>query len=197
MTYWSPLKGNTIIMALVIDDIETERLRLTALSFDHSEPMFRLWSHPEVCRYSGTVTDYDRNEIPMPAATPKESDKIIDFWERAAADGWGFRWAILRRSNDQFIGHVGFNSLGEVSEIAYHLHPDHWGEGLMSEAARAAIGWARTSMPKTVLEAFIEPANLSSGRLALALGFSATGRVSEGAECFRLRPGTPPQKKAI
>lgn len=184
-------------MALVIEEIQTERLRLTILSFDHSEPMFRLWSHPEVCRYSGTVTDYDRNEIPMPAATPRDSDKIIDFWEQAAADGWGFRWAILLRSNDQFVGHVGFNSLGEVSEIAYHLHPDNWGQGLMSEAVGAAIAWAQASMPETVLEAFVEPANLSSVRLVHRLGFSATGRISEGAECFQLRPGAPTQKKAI
>ncbi len=184
-------------MTLVVDDIKTDRLLLTALTQAHSAGMFSLWSNAEVCRYSGTVTDYDRIEIPMPAATSGESDKIIDFWERAAADGWGFRWAILRPANNQFIGHVGFNSLGEVSEIAYHLHPDHWGEGLMSEAARAAIAWARAAAPETVLEAFIEPANLSSARLARRLGFSPTGRVSDGAECFQLRPDAPARKKAI
>lgn len=180
-------------MALHIECIETERLLLTALSYDHSEPMFSLWSHPDVCRFSGLVTDYDRNEIPMPAASRDDSDKIIDFWIRAAADGWGFRWAMLDRPSGRMFGHIGFNSLGAVSELAYHLHPDHWGKGVMSEAAAAAVNWARHSTPETILEAFIEPENKGSIRLALRLNFTPTGQFSDGAECYRLDPGTPHQ----
>ena len=180
-------------MPLQIDTIETRRLLLTALSFNHSDPMFRLWSHPDVCRYSGTVTDYDRIEIQMPAASPAESDKIIDFWQRAAADGWGFRWAMLDRSSGRMFGHIGFNSLGPVSELAYHLHPDHWGKGIMSEAAAAAIDWARQSTPETTLEAFIAPENKASIRLALGLNFTPTGQFSDGAECYRLEPLSPTQ----
>ncbi|MCE7998151.1 MAG: GNAT family N-acetyltransferase [Rhodobiaceae bacterium] len=178
-------------MTLRIEDIETERLLLTALSYDHSEAMFRLWSHPDVCRYSGTVTDYDRNEIPMPAASREDSDKIIDFWQRATADGWGFRWAILECSTAQMLGHIGFNSLGPTSELAYHLHPDHWGKGIMSEAAAAAIGWALTTKPGTKLEAFIEPANTGSVRLAQRLHFSPTGHFSDGAERYERAPSIP------
>ena len=177
-------------MPLLVEDIETERLFLTALSSDHSQSMFGLWSHPEVCRFSGTVTDYDRNETPMPAASRTDSDKIIDFWQRAAADGWGFRWAILDRSNGHMVGHIGFNSLGPVCELAYHLHPDHWGKGIMSEAATAAIDWALKSMPDTTLEAFIEPENKGSIRLALHLNFEPTRHFSDGAECYRLEPDT-------
>ncbi len=180
-------------MPLQIEDIETDRLLLTALSFDHSIPMFRLWSHPDVCRYSGTVTDYDRIEIPMPAVSSAESDKIIDFWQRAAADGWGFRWAMLDRSNGLMCGHIGFNSLGPVSELAYHLHPDQWGKGIMSEAAAAAIDWARHSMPETTLKAFIDPENRGSIRLALRLNFTPTGQFSDGAKCYRLDPHAPTQ----
>lgn len=184
-------------MPLQIDDIETDRLLLTGLSFGHSTPMFRLWSHPEVCRYSGTVTDYDRIEIPMPAASSVESDKIIDFWQRAAADGWGFRWAMLDRSNGHMFGHIGFNSLGSVSELAYHLHPDHWGKGIMSEAAAAAIAWAWQSRPDTTLEAFIEPENKGSVQLALRLGFAPTGYFSDGAERYQQAPRTHSSRGGI
>ena len=173
-------------MPLHIEDIQTERLSLTALSFEHSKPMYQLWSHPDVCQYSGVVTDYDRIEIPMPAASPEASDKIIDFWQRAAADGWGFRWAVLERASGTFVGHIGFNSLGPVREIAYHLHPDHWGKGFMSEAGRTAIDWALATHSETVLEAFIDPANTGSIALITRLGFTATGTFSEGAECYRL-----------
>jgi RimJ/RimL family protein N-acetyltransferase len=173
-------------MPLPIEDVQTERLTLTALSFAHSAGMYQLWSHPDVARYSGEVTDYDRTKIPMPASAPTESDKIIDFWQRAAADGWGFRWAIIERASSTFVGHIGFNSLGTVSEIAYHLKPDHWGKGIMSEAGRAAIDWALTTNPETILKAFIEPANAGSVALITRLGFTATGIFEEGAECYRL-----------
>ncbi len=173
-------------MALQIEDIETERLRLTALSFKHSRPMFSLWSHPDVCRFSGTVTDYDRVEIPMPAASSEDSDRIIDFWQRAAVDGWGFRWAILERSSGHMVGHIGFNSIGPTFEIAYHLHPDHWGKGIMLDAAQAAIGWARRSHPGAELDAFIEPDNQGSIRLASRLNFVPTDEFSDGAQRYRL-----------
>ncbi len=173
-------------MPLSIEDVQTERLTLTALSRTHSADMYQLWSHPEVCRYSGVVTDYDRNEIPMPAVSPEESDKIIDFWQRAVADGWGFRWAVIERASGTFVGHIGFNSLGAVSEIAYHLNPEHWGKGIMSEAGGAAIEWALATNPETMLEAFIEPANAGSIALILRLGFRATDIFSDGAQCYRL-----------
>jgi ribosomal-protein-alanine N-acetyltransferase len=177
-------------MPLHIEDIQTERLLLTALSFEHSEAMYQLWSNPDVCRYSGLVTDYDRREIPMPAASAAESDKIIDFWLRASADEWGFRWAVIERASGTFLGHIGFNSLGPVSEIAYHLSPDHWGKGIMSEAATAAVGWALKTTPNTILEAFIEPENSGSIALIERLGFEPTGVFSEGAQCYRL-PSIP------
>ncbi len=170
---------------LLVEDIQTERLTLTALSLSHSAGMYRLWSHPDVVRYSGKVTDYDRTEIAMPASAPAESDKIIDFWRRAAADGWGFRWAVVERASNAFVGHIGFNSLGANSEIAYHLSPDHWGKGIMSEAGRAAIDWVLINNPDTVLEAFIEDANAGSIALITRLGFKATGTFNEGAQCYR------------
>ncbi|MEQ9142939.1 MAG: hypothetical protein RLO08_01140 [Parvibaculaceae bacterium] len=77
--------------SLSIPLLTTDRLRFVPLSFDHSDGMFRLWSHPDVCRYAGPVSDYDGNALSMPAAAPAVSDKIIDFWLRAGADGWGFR----------------------------------------------------------------------------------------------------------
>jgi len=127
----------------------------------------------------------------MPAASPAESDKIIDFWRRAATDGWGFRWAIIDRSTSLFVGHIGFNSLGALSEIAYHLLPAHWGKGIMSEAGRAAIDWALKTNPETTLEAFIEPDNAASIALIERLGLTATGAFSEGAQCYRFT--TPPK----
>ena len=157
---------------------------MAPLSMAHSAGVFELWSDPDVCRYSGIVKDYTGNVIPMPAATSKDSDRIIAFWIRAAEDGWGFRWAVsLDADSSRFVGMIGFNSLTVRAEIAYHLLPAHWGEGLMTEAAEAAINWLRTN-GSTELEAFIEPENTASAALAERLGMVRTGQFSAGAEQY-------------
>jgi taurine dioxygenase len=124
--------------------------------------MFRLWSSPEVCQYSGRLTDRHGNVIPSPVRNRGDSDKIVDFWTKAQEDGWGFRWALLRRASGEFVGTAGFNSLGPSSEYAYHLHPDHWHEGLMSEASAAAFAWLASEDFSTVIEAVIAPENANS-----------------------------------
>lgn len=149
----------------------------------HSQGMFKLWSDPAVCQFSGTVTDYDQNVIAMPAVTPQESDRIIDFWIKAAQDGWGFRWAVMVQDTDQFAGTVGFNARGRCAEIAFHLIRDYWGQGIMSEAAEAAIKY-QVEQGSAEIEAFIEPDNKGSIALAKRLGLSATETFSEGAQRY-------------
>ena len=146
--------------------------------------MYALWSDPDVCRYSGEVLDYEGNLIPTPVSGSVFSDKIIDFWERAAQDGWGFRWAVmLRRATNEFAGTVGFNSLTDPSEIAYHLLPSFWGKGYMAEACRAAIDW-RMRLGPTGIEAFIEPDNERSTTMARRLGLTETAEKSGTALRF-------------
>ena len=147
----------------------------------HSEGMFELWSDADVCRYSGVVKDYDGNVLPTPIQTQAHSDLIIDFWLRAAADEWGSRWSVLL--SNQFVGTIGFNSLTDCAEIAYHLIPNYWGMGIMTEAYTAASKWAVTR-GVTHLEAFIEPENEGSKALAQRMGMQSTGEVSEGAERY-------------
>jgi len=170
---------------LNIPGLTTRRLRLEPLSTDHASGMFRLWSDPEVCRYSGVVRDYAGNSIDMPAATSAESDLIVDFWIRAARDGWGFRWAVMIADGNGFAGTVGFNTLTDCAEIAYHLLPDYWGRGVMNEACQAAIDWRRGDRGSGI-EALIEPDNSASIALVRRLGLSPTGEFSEGSQRYRM-----------
>lgn len=172
--------------SLSIPLLTSERLRFVPLSFDHSEGMFRLWSHPDVCRHAGPVSDYDGTALSMPAAAPAVSDKIIDFWLRAAADGWGFRWALEERKNGVFLGILGFNALGPTGEIAYHLDPDHWGQGYMSEAGERACRWAAAEGWRR-MDAFIEPENKRSVGLAERLGFRRVEKGPDGTDRYTLR----------
>jgi ribosomal-protein-alanine N-acetyltransferase len=148
--------------------------------------MFALWSDPEVCRYSGKACDFDGHAIALPAASSKDSDRIIDFFVRGADAGTAFRWAVILTAGRLFIGTVGFNALGTSAEFAYHLIPECWGQGLMREASRPALAWLKSRGDCEEVEAFIEPENLASIGFATRLGFRATGDVSDGTQRYAL-----------
>ena len=61
--------------------------------------------------------------------------------EPDAESGFG-SWAVVDRSTGVALGGVGLKPLpdgeGEV-EIFWHFHPDSWGNGFASEAARAVL----------------------------------------------------------
>lgn len=165
---------------LAIPTLATARLRLEPLTLAHSAGMFALWSEPQVCRYSGPAFDLSGAPIRLPALTPDDSDAIIIFFLKGASDGVRFRWAMRRLADDAFVGAIGFNSLGACAELAYHLHPDAWGSGLMTEAATAALRWVR-DYPAAQVEVFVAPENTASIRLAERLGLRAAGETSGDA----------------
>lgn len=167
--------------------LESQRLRLEPLSMDHSDGMFEMWRQAAVQEFSGPAQDEFGVQINLPAQTHQDSDRLIRFWLQAAMDGWGFRWAVLLREDESFIGHIGFNSLTNCSEIAYHMNPQRWGHGYMTEAVNTAIDWRIRSGARQI-EAFIEPENAESIRLALRLGMAPTSEFSEGARRYLLSP---------
>lgn len=172
--------------ALTVPTLMSERLILQPLSATHSSGMFAMWSQAAVCEYSGAAFDQYGEPITLPAETPADSDKIIDFFVRSAANGTRFRWALVSASGGEFVGAAGFNALGPCSEYAYHQDPRFWGQGFMTEASLAAFKWLRTQPGCGEVEAFIEPENKASIRLAKRLGLVATGLFSEGAERYAM-----------
>jgi ribosomal-protein-alanine N-acetyltransferase len=167
-------------------NLSTERLLLEPLGRHHSRGMFLLWSREEVCRYSGPAANWAGHPIRLPARTAADSDDIIEFFECAARADEAFRWAVVQREGEEFVGAVGFNRLSPAAELAFHLRPEFWGRGFMREAAGAALGWLQTERPGLPIEAFIEPDNLLSIGLAQRLGFRKTGTSPGRAERYVL-----------
>lgn len=167
----------------------TERLFLEPLGVEHSPGMFLLWSDDQVCRHSGAARDWSGNPIRLPVSGPADSDRIIDFFERAAEAELGLRWAVVRCWDGEFLGAVGFNRLSPAAELAFHLRAAFWGQGFMREAAECALGWLQGYRPQLPVEAFIEPGNQRSIGLARRLGFQATGTSAEGGQRYVLAAG--------
>lgn len=168
--------------------LTTERLSLEPLSASHAQGMFDLWSEPEVCRYSGSAEDIDGNPIELPARNIDASNLILDFFLHHQALGNGFRWAVCRKFSG-FVGALGFNELGPCAELAYHQHPQFWGQGLMTEACRAAISWVTRDFGASSVQAFVDPDNTASIRLLERLAFHPTGELRDGAIRYLLDGG--------
>jgi RimJ/RimL family protein N-acetyltransferase len=98
--------------------------------------IYDTYSRGEVARWLGAV--------PRAMADPAEAVAGVARWHELYEDSAGRygAWAIEVRGTGTVAGTVLFKELpngdGEV-EVGWHLHPDSWGHGYGTEAARGAI----------------------------------------------------------
>ena len=141
------------------------------------------------------LTDiYQREEITRwVGGTPSVPlDELVARWAAVSAldERYGC-WAI-ECPDSEIAGTVLFkplpNGVGEV-EVGWHLHPDSWGHGYATEAARAVIerGFA-AGVPEVY--AVVRPGNRASMAVCARLGMQPLGRYRRWygveLETFRL-----------
>jgi RimJ/RimL family protein N-acetyltransferase len=73
------------------------------------------------------------------------------------------------------VGAISFRALHETPVIGYWLGRPYWGQGLMSEAVTAALGWLFTACDAAAVEASVMQENPASAALLRKLGFDITG----------------------
>jgi RimJ/RimL family protein N-acetyltransferase len=139
-----------------------------------------LYGREEVTRWLGGT----------PTVPPAE---LVARWAAVHArdDRFGC-WAIEPRRGGPVAGTVLFkplpNGVGEV-EVGWHLHPDSWGHGYATEAARAVIerGFGE-GLPEVY--AVVRPGNDASLAVCRRLGMTPLGRLRRWydveLEAFRL-----------
>jgi [ribosomal protein S5]-alanine N-acetyltransferase len=90
--------------------------------------------------------------------------------------GWGF--AFTARDDDKVLGYVGVlwiaRPIGRAS-IGYWTCPAGRGRGLTTDAVRTVADWVLAHAGVARLEAFIEPWNTESVRVAEGAGFQREG----------------------
>jgi RimJ/RimL family protein N-acetyltransferase len=141
------------------------------------------------------LTDiYGRVEVTRWLGGPPQltAEQIVGRWDAvsAADDRFGC-WAI-ELADGTVAGTVLFkplpNGVGEV-EVGWHLHPECWGHGYATEAARAVIerGFAE-GLPEVY--AVVRPGNEASSAVCRRLGMTPLGRFRRWydveLEAFRL-----------
>jgi ribosomal-protein-alanine N-acetyltransferase len=142
------------------DEIRTARLILRRPTMADAPVLHRrLYSDPEVMRYGSRLPDKDvaqTAEFLAKAIATNESGESDDF-------------VILL--GGEIVGKCG---LWRGNEIGFQIAREHWGKGLVREAAEAVLARARTRGFGSVT-ADVDPRNTRSLALLARLGFAVTG----------------------
>lgn len=146
--------------------IVTDRLRLRPLTLDDVDDLHAVYSHPLVSRWIGEHT------------RAKVEEEVRLQIAHQGEHGWSF-WAVEDRETGRLLGDCGlqpFEHDGPEVELGYDLHPDAWGRGLGTEAARAVLAHAFGTPGLDRVVAVVRPDNLASRRVLEKSGFT---RVAE------------------
>jgi ribosomal-protein-alanine N-acetyltransferase len=142
-------------------EIVTPRLRLRRARMDDLADLHAVFADPRAMRYW---------------SSPPHADI-------AAAARWlPYLVASLPPDRDDFVVERGGRVIGKAgawlgAEIGFILHPDHWGEGVATEALTAALPHVFASLELERVTADVDPRNAAALRLLARLGFRETGRA--------------------
>ncbi len=160
--------------------LRTDRLLLRHWEKSDLAAFFDLYSREEVARWLGA---HPRR----PLATAAEAQERLGRWheyERGLSPPFGL-WAVVPCAAGALPGHpVGTLLLllplsdddgpTGLVEVGWHLHPEHQGQGLATEAARAVLALAAKAGIDEVL-AITDVDNAASQRVAARLGMTDEG----------------------
>jgi RimJ/RimL family protein N-acetyltransferase len=171
---------------------ETERLIVRPWTDSDADVarLYDIYSRWEVSRWLGNP--------PAVMASPDEAAPRIERWNTFGANLGGRRgiWAIQRRDTGVVAGSVLLVPLADADgtrgaehEVGWHLHPDSWGNGFATEAARGAIDMGFADGLEEIY-AVVYPDNAPSLRVCQRLGMTPLGRTDRWygveLEAFRL-----------
>ncbi len=142
-------------------EIRTARLSLRRARPDDLAAIHAIMSDARAMRFWSTL--------------PHESMAVTEPWfEQQFFSGVPGRdeWIIER--DGRVVGNIG---IWNMPEFGFILHPDAWGQGIGSEAARAFIDYAFATHDIEAITADVDPNNAASLNLLRKLGFTETGRA--------------------
>ena len=149
--------------------LETPRLILRPHQLEDYSSMLRLWTSPEVTRFTSGNRPSTREEI---------WQRLLRYAGLWSLLGFGY-FAITDKTSGAFLGEAGLAdfhrqidpSLDGHAEAGWAVIPDHWGNGFAREAVVAILGWHAGVTDRRPVACIINPENGVSVRLARDVGF--------------------------
>ena len=149
--------------------IRTRRLSLRRFEEADGEALHDYLSRPEAVRFE----PYGVQSLPQ----------CVEEAGRRAHDP-AF-WAVCLPASGKLVGNLYFNAEEprpwRTYELGYVLHPDHWGRGFGTEAARGLLGVAFAHWGVHRVVARCNPVNTASWRLLERCGFRREGHLIANA----------------
>ncbi len=145
--------------------LETERL------------MLRSWRTDDVAAFHAVNSDPEVMATLGPLMSVGEVAALIERMQGIEAEHGHCFWAMVRRDDARLIGWCGAirGSVGPIVgkiEIGWRMARDYWGQGLVSEAARATCDWAFANRADDSLWAITNTDNHRSRAVMERLGMS-------------------------
>src|SRR5690349_6051668 len=144
--------------------LETQRLKLRALTMDDVPVLFEMHTNPLMNRYT------DRSKLKTMEEAVAKMKLILDNVEKRDT----LAWAIELKDSKKQIGDISFWRFVKEhyrAEIGYSLLPEYWDKGYMREAARCAIDYGFSICNIHSIEANVNPNNAASIKLLEKLNF--------------------------
>jgi nicotinate-nucleotide adenylyltransferase len=151
--------------AAAVPRLETQRLRLRALSPRDHGFVAALYADPEVMRhdFGGVRAPADADECATSDILHAREGSDFGTWIVERREGCvRVGWVVLRRYSGR---------LSVETEIGYEFAPEHWGRGYALEAVRRVVRFAFQRQRLRRVVAIVRPSNRRSVRLLKKLGF--------------------------
>lgn len=128
-------------------------------TLDDLDELVRLRSDPEVMRYIGKQS------------REKVEQRLRYYISHYESHGLGM-WAVIHKRTGAMIGWCGLVFLDGTQEVevGYGVARDYWGQGLMTEAARASLRYGFEKLGLERIVAVAMPENSASRRIMEKLG---------------------------
>ena len=149
--------------------IKTDRLLLRQWVEDDFDPFAEMCSDQQVMEYFPNTQ------------THKQSHEMAKKIQSLIADrGWGL-WAVEIPHQSSFIGFVGLHipkdslPFSPCVEIGWRLSQHYWGNGYATEAAKAALDYAFSTLQLNQVVSFTTLSNVRSRAVMQKIGMSNSG----------------------
>lgn len=142
--------------------LESDRLILRCMKASDALALFANYSDEDIAK----------NFLDEPLKEIQQAEQFIEAFQEEFSQGKAITWAITFKETHQMIGTCSLMIReGASAEIGYDLAKAHWGQGLMTEALEAMLGYGFDELGLEMIKADTMSANARSINLLKRLQF--------------------------
>ena len=152
--------------------VASARLVLRTWQLEDAEALFKIYSNPELYRFTGAE--------PFPDVETTRRYMEEYFIKRPKELGFGV-WAVVEKASGKLVGTCGLDYFDGRPELGlgYWFDPEYWGRGYATEAARACVAYAFDKLNAPELASMTHSQNKASQRVLEKAGFVCVEMVTE------------------